>query len=481
MGIATIILFVYIIIMFVVNAYFTRKNKDSKSYFVAGGSLGIVAIAAQVFCALIGGSTTVGTATNGFKFGLSGVFPSWSQALAGFCFLFFGYKLSRVLAKKLGIMSPAEMVRYRLGEKAHAVTVIIMLAGYGLIYAITPKAMGAVLQPIFGGTVAQWAWISAIVVVLITLLGGLQGLAKMNIINIILMYAVMVVLAIKSINMAGGMGTLMASEQIPAAHWDWLGQGVEYTIAALAAGFLCGATSSVFASGSYGASTYKKGFWGILVGCLVVIPFAVFPMLIGVSARHLIPDANAATAMYDLAAMISPVWHGFAAMVVIAACLSSGTSFLLYISTLCTRDIYAKIKPDSTDKQQLLFGKIGTVVLGLLFTWVGLAGGALLSILTDAFVILGASCWPLILAVVWKRFTKTAAFLSSLGGAIVSVAWYILGHPFGISGFWPTMVVCIVVGVIVTLVTSKSGSEDPTYTEYKKLEAEYVQDADYTN
>jgi len=140
---------------------------------------------------------------------------------------------------------------------------------------------------------------------------------------------------------------------------------------------------------------------------------------------------------------------------------------------MVTRDIYVQLQPGTTDHQQLIFGKVMTAILGVIFIYTGVVGGPILGIINDAMVIQLQCALVLLLSLAWPHLTRQGAFWGTLVGTVGGIVWYLLDHPFGISGFWPCGAATILIAVLVTHITFKPGEINPGYLEYVKIRNEY--------
>ena len=81
-----VIIVVYFAIMAILGVVAWKRNKTSEDYFVAGKSLGTFSLAAMWLSSWIGGASIVGTSTNGYDYGVSGV---WYVGILGIgCLLY---------------------------------------------------------------------------------------------------------------------------------------------------------------------------------------------------------------------------------------------------------------------------------------------------------------------------------------------------------------------------------------------------------
>ncbi|RME96203.1 MAG: cation acetate symporter [Bacteroidetes bacterium] len=118
----------------------------------------------------------------------------------------------------------------------------------------------------------------------------------------------------------------------------------------------------------------------------------------------------------------------------LAAALSTAAGLLLVISTAISRDlIKMQIKPDITEKGELLWARIGAVFAVLVAGYFGInPPGFVAAVVALAFGLAAASFFP---AIILGIFDKRMNMQGAVSGMIVGIAimmWYMLKFKFGI-------------------------------------------------
>ena len=157
-------------------------------------------------------------------------------------------------------------------------------------------------------------------------------------------------------------------------------------------------------------------------------------------------------------------------MSIAAAIWWSAPAALLFISNTLTQDLYAVVRPQSTDRQRLAFSRLMVVLLGIVATWLGLNASSILGQLYAAFQIRSVVGIVLLVSMVWPRVSSTAAFWSMLLGGIVAAVWHFAGNPLGMEPLWPACGTTIVVLVALTLASKTKVSAG--YARYKEARDE---------
>ena len=218
-------------------------------------------------------------------------------------------------------------------------------------------------------------------------------------------------------------------------------------------------------SACFSAKSLKAAKRGSILGGLLVIPFVLFPAIIGIVAKAVMPNIIAKNSLILMATAISPILTGVVSMAVIAAIFSTGPSLLLIASTIITRDIYIGIiNNNSSNKRQLIVSRASILIFGVLSTYMGLQVTSIVSALSGAFQIRAIVGAVLLIALSWKRVNSKAVFWSMTIGGLVSAVWYFANNPFGISNLWPSLLFGLITLVIITLASKdKISSEHQRY------------------
>jgi SSS family solute:Na+ symporter len=139
------------------------------------------------------------------------------------------------------------------------------------------------------------------------------------------------------------------------------------------------------------------------------------------------------------------------------AAISVSTATLLY------KDFYVRfVGVDGDEGRSLSFVRIATVVVGLLPIALAIYTPNILQITFLAKAI-RASLAVLVLLVFYAPWfgTRTGALFSIIGSMIVTIAWFLLGNPFGIDNAYVALVLPLVVMGASSLVSRiRTGTPD---------------------
>ena len=167
------------------------------------------------------------------------------------------------------------------------------------------------------------------------------------------------------------------------------------------------------------------------------------------------------------------VFLGIIAAGALAAMLSTSSGLLISATTSLAHDLYAGIiRPDSSEREQLLFAKVGAGVLAvlaiLLAIWlkdlnVGILVGMCFGIAASTFAP------ALVFTLWWKRLTKEGVIAGMLVGLVVSLlftfgrffgAKAILGIPVLVNPALYSVPAAVIALLVVTYLTKDRGKVD---------------------
>lgn len=472
MNFTIIMLVIYMAITIGISLYFRKRNNTAKQFMTANGELGVGLIVALLFSELIAGAGTIGNAQKSFNMGFSSVWADWGLAIGVILFIIFGLKFYRAMNKAKGAISVPEAYKYIFDEKCRVVMLFVIAITYLILFSNQPAAVGTIIGPLFGINETLVAWIAAAIFILVTLLGGMKGVAFMNIVHAVIMMVGLAFIAYNSVQYAGGMDVLHAT--LPETYFSFTQPDVFTTIAnglGTAISMLAAATAVTVC---ITAKNLKTARIGMPLAALVVAPFALFPSIIGMCAKVVLPNIDPSSALFSMANELGEVYAGIASMAIIAAIWSTAPVLLMITSTTLTRDFYKKIKPKATDKEEVFVSKACIVIVGIIGTILGLNADSFLDQMYGAFQIRSIVAITLIIALFWPRVSTTAAFWSMLIGGATAAIWFFAGNLFGISCFWPGTAVCIIILVILTLVSKERVA--PGYKLYKESVASMLEE-----
>ena len=144
---------------------------------------------------------------------------------------------------------------------------------------------------------------------------------------------------------------------------------------------------------------------------------------------------------------------------ILAAVMSTADSQLLVSSSALAEDFYQQLlRPDATQGEIVMIGRIGVVALSVIALVLAFnPDSTVLGLVSYAWAGFGAAFGPaLILSLFWKRMNRNGALAGILVGGITVVIWKQLsGGIFDIFEIVPGFTLASLAIVIVSLLTSE--------------------------
>ncbi len=467
-----IILVAYVAVTMLLSLAAAKRNKTTEDMFNASGSLGVAMIVPLLLSEAIGGSGTVGSATEAMSsIGMAAVWTVWGMAIGYFAYRVFLSKFYRVLYKTRAISCVPKAYGVRFDTKTRLLMLVVISVVYFCFFALQPVAAASVLAPMFGVSRSTTIVVLGVLFVIISCVGGLKGLASMNKMHSFVLMVGMGAVAIAAIRYAGGWDVVV--EQLPENYVNPFNAGPRQVIVWIVTGMLAQLSSAVLTTIVASGKSYRDVKWGIDITCILLIIFAFLPVLIGIVGKAIMPDVDPATALYSVSARVSPIMGGIAVVAVLAAIFSSAPAFLLIVTNTFMQNIYQGfINPNASEKRSLLVSKIFTMVVGLVAVCLATQVTSIFNETIKILQIRAVAAMVLLLSLIWPRVNARAGFWSILCGGVVAAAWcFMKDPPFTPDPLFPSLVVGFIVLVVLTIMSKEKVSEG--YRVYTELKEEY--------
>src|SRR5579863_9168919 len=427
---------VYFLIIFGIGLYFARKGRTSTDYFLASRNVGWFAIGASLFVSNISTEHFIGLAGSGASSGLAvGHFEWWACLILlvlGWVFVPF-YLRSNVFTMP-------EFLERRFSRSC-----AVDLAGISILaYVFTKISVHLYAAAIVLERVVGWSPMTAAVILVVatgiyTVAGGLAAVIYTDLVQTLILLAGAIALTMIGLDKVGGFAGLRAALPAdyfhmikPASDPDYPWTGIFFGAPILGIWYWC--TDQVIVQrvlsakdeGHAKAGTIFAGFLKILPVFMLVLPgiiaFALFPDQVKK------PDFAYPTLVLNLL----PVGLvGLVMAALLAAVMGAMSSVFNSASTLVTLDFYKKIRPEASENQLVMFGRIATggmVLLGLLWVpFIHYISSQLYIYLQSVQAYISppiSACF--ILGILWPRLNGSGAITSLLTGFVLGATRFVL-------------------------------------------------------
>ena len=350
-----VIIGVYFVIVFGIGLYFSRKERTSDDYFLAGRNIGWFAIGASLFVSNISTEHFIGLAGSGATSGLAVGNFEW---LASCILLLLGWVFVPFYLRS-NVFTMPEFLERRFNRQCAT-----YLAGISIIaYIFTKISVHLYAAAIVLERVVGWnQWTAAIILVvatgIYTIAGGLAAVIYTDLVQTLILLAGAVALTFIGLHKVGGFNALRAA--VPASYFhmmkpiidpDFPWTGIFFGAPILGIWYWC--TDQVIVQrvlsakdeGHAKAGTIFAGFLKILPVFMLVLPgviaFALYPMFHIEMAR-----SNGDIAYPTLVVNLLPTGLvGLVIAALLAALMGAMSSVFNSASTLVTLDFYKKLRP----------------------------------------------------------------------------------------------------------------------------------------
>jgi SSS family solute:Na+ symporter len=446
-----------------------RSGATHEAFFLANRTLGPVLLLLTMAATNFSSFTVLGFSGAGYRIGWA-YYPvmAFGTGFIAVTFLVIGIPAMRA-ARELGAVTPPELIRLRLPNRAlHAAYTVVMVAFTLPYLALQPMGAGYALRELTGIPYAWGAGIVVAVGVAYVLLGGLRGDVLTDAFQGLLMLATLIVLFIAVARALGGFAAAGASAAAAAPSlFGRPGGGGAFTpgiwLSYMLLWSLCDPMfpqlfQRFMAARDSRAIKATALFYPLITGVLFF-----FPVALGVLGRLALPGLagkEADSVLPRLAAQLLPPWAGAVALIaVLAALMSTMDSQLLTLSSIVIRD--GAVLAGAAKPRRFISRPAAIVGLALAGFLLALRPWApLLEIATETFSGL-AVLFPVTLAALWWRRTNAwAGFASILTGETIVVLYHFKLLPsFGLLPAIPAVAAAALVLVAGSVV--RPGRSEP--------------------
>ena len=477
-----IIFTVYLLIIVVLGRWVAfktnKKDKTAEDYFLAGKSLPWWAIGASLIAANISAEQFIGMSGSGFAGGFAVASYEFMAALT----LIIVAKFFMPVFIKQGIYTIPEFVEKRYSRSLRTILAVFWIGLFVFVNLTSVLFLGSkAIDTIIGtgdGSLLVPAIIGlAVIAASYSLRGGLSSVAWTDILQVILLVLGGIITTVVALHyvspdgslsqgvrhltdVAGDRFHLVLSKDNPEFHNL---PGIAMLIGGLwVANLYYWGFNQYIIQRAFAAKDKKTAKRGTFLGTAVYMVTIALIFYMGLLGRQLLPDVAAKYGSTDavvpgLAIEILPIGlTGLALAGMLSVIMSTADSYLLVAVQTCIHDVGKTIHPTMSEKRELLLSRLFTIVLAFGALIVALYVKSVYTIITGSWSYYAAAAgFPALAALYWKKATTPGILSGILGGLVVTVAWNLLGTPFGLGATVPGAVVSGLLLVIVSLATCK--------------------------
>src|SRR6266567_7322598 len=433
---------VYFLLVFGIGFYFSRKERTSEQYFLAGRDVGWFFIGASLFVSNISTEHFIGLSGTGASSGLAVGHFEW---LACLILLILGWVFVPFYLRS-NVFTMPEFLQRRFSRSC-----AVYLAGISILaYVFTKISVHLYAAAIVLERVVGWSPLTAAVILVIatgiyTIAGGLAAVIYTDLVQTLILLIGAIALTVIGLFEVGGFAGLRAAVPTdyfhmikPATDGEFPWTGIFFGAPILGIWYWC--TDQVIVQrvlsakdeGHAKAGTIFAGFLKVLPVFVLVLPgliaFALYPQLFHVVDGKVTNGDIAYPTM--IVNLLPPGLVGLMIAALLAALMGAMSSVFNSASTMVTFDFYKKLRPQATEVQLVAFGRIATgvmVLLGLLWVpYIHYLSPQLYIYLQSVQAYISppiAVCF--IFGILWPRLNGQGAISSLLTGFVLGAVRFI--------------------------------------------------------
>ena len=445
-----IIIIMSVVLSLGVGVYFSKRQKNTDNYFKASGSLPSWAIGMSILATLISSVTFLAYPGEGFA-------SNWIRLVQGLMVplvlvgvIWFVVPLFRHVIR----LSAYEYFERRFGFFARIYSsvgfVLTHFSKMGTVFYLISMALAKMI----GLDTVTVIWIIGVAVIILTMLGGIEAVIWLDVIQgFMLIVGGIIALGILLFTPEGGPAEVwrvaMDNGRIGFGPFDWEFVNLTFIVMALNGVFYAFqkyGTDQTIIQRYLTAKSDKSAIRASLMGVLLSVPVWALFMFIGTAlfsyyqiSGEVLPEGIKADAVFPHFILTKlPVGVvGLILSALIAAAISSLDSDLNCLSAICLEDYYLRIRPNTSQKNQVKLGQLFIALSGLgaiavaLF-YVNAGGKGVLGIVFTLYSIFSGGIAGMFLLGIFSRRANKQGLYFGIAASVIFTAYALLSStPFG--------------------------------------------------
>ena len=431
-----VLLVAYSVGVVALGVWASRFVRGSSDFFVGGRSFGPLLLMSSMLAANIGAASTVGVAGKAYQEGIS---AWWWVGSAGIGSLLFAFTVAPALwrlANRHQFYTTGDYLEFRYGVGVRtSLSIVICLAALMLL-AGQLLAGATILKLVAGIPLWAGALLGAAIMTIYFAAGGLLGSAWVNSLQLVVMLAGFLLALPVVLQNGGGFAAISQPVGAPPTFDTFFhsaGPNSGWMFVVLTApSFLI---SPGLIQKAYSARSESALKAGIGLNALVLMLFAIVPVLFGMAARSSMPgitnpnDVLPAFLMNGL-----PVWLGALALSALFSTeIDTCDTILFMLSTAMSKDVYKRhINPAAADHQLLRVARLSAAAGGAAGVALSLVVGTVLGAVLIFYQVMVVTFFvPIVGGLYVRRMDSRAAAASIVAGlAGLLAGWQVITPAF---------------------------------------------------
>jgi len=434
----------YFLVILYIGFYFYRKNTNREDYFVGSRNISASHVGMSLVATDVGGGFSIGLGGLGFLIGLSGSWLLFTGLVGAWLVAVVMIPRIKALDNTKRFLTYPDFLRYRYGKSVAVIAAFISGIGYlgftsAQILAGAKLAAGSVFSDLTFMDPLQFSlYIMAAVILVYTVLGGLKAVIYTDTVQWIILLTGLLCFGIPfSYLKVGGWHAMRTA--LPPAHFTlnnvtWV-QVFNWCVTIIPVWFV----AMTLYQRIYACKNIREAKKAFFIAGILEYPLMAFVgVTLGLMARVKFPGAEAEMAMPMLLRNVLPVGvTGIVLAAYFSAVMSTADSCLIAASGNLVNDIVEGLgHPFQSQKKAIRISQISTLLIGALALILATVFQTVLEIILHAYAFMVAGLLvPTLGAYFWKKSDPTAAFVSMIGGGILTLILIALtsGELFGLK------------------------------------------------
>ncbi|WP_066926081.1 sodium:solute symporter family protein [Murdochiella massiliensis] len=443
-----VVLAVYMAAMLFIGWLGRSKSDNFDEYVTAAKKGSFLLVCGSYIGSHIGNGVVVGGAQNGAVYGLAGVWYG-----VGACLSYIIYAL--VMAKRMkreDCLTLSEVIDKNYGGRTCGTIYAVINCAAAVSIMAGQIVAGKNLFEYLGLNPIVGAILCTVVVFIYASMSGQWGVMMTDVIQVGIIFSCTLI-ALGYMFSSGAFELMHAT--LEPVEWGLFNADPEAIVMNAVPGMLYGLISCASFQRNTSAKDEKTAFHSALWGGIILLPFVILPVLMGMYGKALFPDVPSGMIIFKVMMEALPPFIG-ALMIasLMAAVMSTVDSQLIYVTASATKDIYCQfINKDASQEKLAKLGKVITLVAGLITLYIALGAEMITSLLSYAYTFLCAGTLVMVVGgIFWKKATKAGAIASSIVGIFFVILYKFCGVALPFASIFPILP-SLIAFVVVSLLT----------------------------
>jgi SSS family transporter len=416
----------YIGLVLGIGRYWSKRIHSTEDFHLCGRKLGRVPASLSLAATEFSGSGMIGGAGLVYAIGLSGIYWTYAAIPA---YIFLGIFVAPKL-RRLKLTTIPEYIGMKFGVSTQRLTAVLEIVEAVAFVAVQILVSALLLSALFDLTIAQSSIIITAVFAIYTMMGGLWAVVWTDALQYVVLMAGVILAVVLALHAVGGVDGLQAN--LPKEHFRLGELGLWTPLAWGALALYSYGVDQAYVQRALAAKDAATARFAYIFTGFNYIIFGGCVAVLGLAAAVLVPGLESQDqALPELVAQVLP--EGVRALImtaVMAATMSTSSSFLAGASSMAIQDLYEPIfGHGASEERQVFHSRVVTAVLAAIALIISLVFPGVVSLVVFATLVAPAAIFiPFIMSIFWDRTPAHAGFwailVSAIAGCSSQIFWY---------------------------------------------------------